>query len=272
MANSKVYGLTIGYDVAGPAAKTPDDPPPLMFLHGWCGDRQSFAEQMAAFKDSHRCIAPDLPGHGQSIKTRIDHGITFLAEVMVGLIKELRLFPPVLVGHSMGGPVAIEMMRQAPDLVRAAVLIDPAMMIHNTPVADPMQRALDAMERDGVKPTFERMIDRSLAAAPEEAALRDWLMESSRRVPGQVAITAWRGMLDWSGPQALGAVAGTGKPLAIINGPNPLNERSAILHRAPNLQWATTLGGGHHPHLTRPGQVNAMLASFLNDEMRGDPA
>jgi pimeloyl-ACP methyl ester carboxylesterase len=50
------------YDAAGSGG----DPPALLFLHGWCGDRTFFAEQFDYFSRTHRVVSVDLPGHGES--------------------------------------------------------------------------------------------------------------------------------------------------------------------------------------------------------------
>jgi pimeloyl-ACP methyl ester carboxylesterase len=57
---AEIGAAGIAYDTAG------EGDPPLLFLHGWCGDRSFFAPQFEHFSATHRVVSVDLPGHGES--------------------------------------------------------------------------------------------------------------------------------------------------------------------------------------------------------------
>src|SRR5690348_6876673 len=98
--------------------------PPMLFVHG-IGNHTHFAAQIAYFSRSHRVIAPDLPGFGRSDAPARDYGIAAFADDIAWLCDELELQRPVLVGHSMGGAVALEVAAARPELPSAIVLLDP---------------------------------------------------------------------------------------------------------------------------------------------------
>src|SRR3990170_4498714 len=80
---------------------------PLVFIHGWCCDHTYWRDQTTEFARRHRVIAVDLRGHGQSDKPDQDYTIGGFADDVAWLIRRLDLDRPVLVGHSMGGVIAL---------------------------------------------------------------------------------------------------------------------------------------------------------------------
>src|SRR4051794_13633078 len=103
--------VTLHYDEAGAGD------PPILFVHGWTCTNAHFEPQMAYFAPTHRVVAVDLRGHGRSDKPEQEYTITGFADDMVAFCREVGLERPVVVGHSMGGAVALELAARAPDLV-----------------------------------------------------------------------------------------------------------------------------------------------------------
>lgn len=106
---------------AVPAFAEAGSGPPLLFLHGIGGNRHSFARQLPAFADAWRAVAWDMPGYGE---TPLPERMTFavLADAAAALIAALGEGPVAVVGHSMGGMVAQELVARHPDRVSALVL------------------------------------------------------------------------------------------------------------------------------------------------------
>ena len=99
--------------------------PMVMFLHGIGGGHLAFAPQLETFAEAgYRAVAWDMPGYGHSDPIE-PYTFKGLAEKCIALIEALLAgdHPPVsLVGHSMGGMVAQEVVARRPDLVRQLVL------------------------------------------------------------------------------------------------------------------------------------------------------
>jgi pimeloyl-ACP methyl ester carboxylesterase len=101
---------------------------PVLMLHGLGGTKASFLPSIAALAPSFRTIAVDLLGFGDSDKPLgASYGPEFQARALVRLLDELELDSAHLVGHSMGGRVAIEAGLQAADRTDRLVLMTPAM-------------------------------------------------------------------------------------------------------------------------------------------------
>jgi pyruvate dehydrogenase E2 component (dihydrolipoamide acetyltransferase) len=98
----------------------------MLFLHGLGGAQTTWANVLGEFADTYRVAAFDLPGHGASDKAapdRADYSIPGLASAVAQAIEKLELAPVILVGHSLGGAVALQIALERPKLVRGLVLI-----------------------------------------------------------------------------------------------------------------------------------------------------
>jgi pimeloyl-ACP methyl ester carboxylesterase len=101
--------------------------PDVLLIHGLGGTRASFFETAATLSSRYRVHAPDLPGFGSSSKPATGaYNARWFAEIMLGLMDELRIKRAHVVGNSMGGRVAIEIGLMAPERVDAVALLCPA--------------------------------------------------------------------------------------------------------------------------------------------------
>jgi pimeloyl-ACP methyl ester carboxylesterase len=102
--------------------------PPLLAIHGLGGTKASFLPTLALMGSTHRVIAVDLPGFGDSVKPlRVPYDAPYFTRVMTALLDELGLERAHVVGNSMGGRIALEMALTASDRVDRLVLLSPAM-------------------------------------------------------------------------------------------------------------------------------------------------
>lgn len=109
--------------------RDPRDPgaagPPLVFVHGAFGGLQDFAVTVLdEAAQRHHCVAWDRPGHGYSERPAgvVDPGVQ--ARILLGVVRELGLERPLLVGFSYGGAVVLAAALQAPDAIRGVVLLN----------------------------------------------------------------------------------------------------------------------------------------------------
>src|ERR1700730_5856371 len=96
----------------------------LVFLHGWCGDREYWKHQVGPFAADYRVVTLDQAGHGESGKDRKVWSTAGLASDVEAVAKSLGLKRVILVGHSMGGPVALLAAKRMPGTVIAVVGVD----------------------------------------------------------------------------------------------------------------------------------------------------
>jgi pyruvate dehydrogenase E2 component (dihydrolipoamide acetyltransferase) len=104
----------------------PEDAPVLVFLHGYGGDLTGWGLVQSPLSDAFRTVALDLPGHGGSTKTVRSGEVAELAEAVAATLDALGIAAAHLVGHSLGGAVAVEVTRRDPARVPELTLIAPA--------------------------------------------------------------------------------------------------------------------------------------------------
>jgi pimeloyl-ACP methyl ester carboxylesterase len=103
-----------------------DDRPVIVFVHGLSGTWQNWLLNIPAFMDSHRVIAPDLPGFGESPMPREEISIQGYARILDELLGALGVASAVVVGNSMGGFVAAELALSFATRVERLVLVSAA--------------------------------------------------------------------------------------------------------------------------------------------------
>src|SRR5262249_31711541 len=96
----------------------------LIFLHGWCGDREYWKHQVEVFAADYRVVAIDQAGHGASGEDRKAWTTEALAGDIEAVVKALGLKRVILVGHSMGGSVSLLAAKRLPGTVVAVVGVD----------------------------------------------------------------------------------------------------------------------------------------------------
>ena len=102
--------------------------PPLLAIHGLGGTKASFLPTLALMRSTHRVVAIDLPGFGDSVKPlRAPFDAPYFARVATGVLDALGIERAHVAGNSMGGRIALESALRTPERVDRLVLLSPAM-------------------------------------------------------------------------------------------------------------------------------------------------
>ena len=157
-----VNGVTISY------LRTGGDKPAAVLLHGLMGSGAGWAPVARLLEAELDLILPDARGHGCSSAPDSGYRYSDLAADVTGLIQELNLSRPLLIGHSMGGMTAALAATRIGHLLSGLVLVDPTFLsedrqreVHESGVAEQHRRALrrgreallrDALERHAHRP------------------------------------------------------------------------------------------------------------------------
>ena len=100
--------------------------PPVVLMHGLSGSQGWWRYTMMELAREYTVIAPELLGFGRTTKPRVLPGLTELAAIMVEWAAQIGIESAHVVGHSMGGQLAIHVAAEAPEVVRRLVLVAPA--------------------------------------------------------------------------------------------------------------------------------------------------
>ncbi|HSR13381.1 MAG TPA: alpha/beta hydrolase [Thermodesulfobacteriota bacterium] len=99
--------------------------PPVLFLHGLGGSWKDWAPTLPPFASKHQVVAPDFPGFGDSEAPDVNYSIEWLTEVVEKFIEAKSLRGAVVVGHSMGGIVALNLVARRNARVARLAVVDP---------------------------------------------------------------------------------------------------------------------------------------------------
>jgi pimeloyl-ACP methyl ester carboxylesterase len=259
--------VRLAYVEAGPRRS---EHPPLVLVNGWTGDHRIFTPQIAHFSRERRVVAVDLRGHGASDAPEQEYTMAGFADDVAWQCRELGLENPVVIGHSLGGAVALELCGRYPDLAAGLVMIDSMVMMPATLRDHPDTRRL--LEGIG-GPDYSAV---SQASAWEigcdfddtwrrRELFETYILAPCLATPQHVAYsTIANFILDYDPAPAAAACK---IPMAYISADVPVIEAGRDLERlkrfCPQLVTAKTLLAGHFSPVEVADQVNAMIARFL---------
>ena len=251
--------------------------PPLVFVHGWCGDSADWRYQRDFFAPTNRVVICDLRGHGDSRHITAGHDIETGGADVAELLTEQGVAPAVLVGHGMGCRVALEAARLAPDTLTGVVLIDG----DRHTVGDPEAAVGEARKRyaaTGFDKHREELLENMFLDA-RDAPHRSEIVARARRIPESIAESYWCSLVRWDAASVEGALRSLRVPLLVLQStylttgykhftiePRMMTPWLEVVGRlVPTVRIQTIGGVGHFPMLDAADAVNRCMATFLAD-------
>ena len=230
----------------------------LLLIHGWGCDHTTLLRQQNVFEHSHTVINVDLRGHGESGAPEEVYSIAQYADDVMWLCAELGITRASVVGHSMGGAVALEMGYRNPALVAAVAMIDTAFQAPSN-LGNILGPLIPGLMEAGYEATY-RSIMRALSLPSDLAALVP-VLESFPKATQHVLQSSLKGHMEDHDFAA--AAAGCTVPVAYIGAAQPLADLVRLKELIPDLMIGQCLGAGHFAPLLVHDQVNAMLLRFI---------
>ncbi|MCM8569477.1 alpha/beta hydrolase [Gramella jeungdoensis] len=129
MSKLKYKGANINYECYGGGAKVP-----LVLLHGFLEDLQIWWPIVKELQKERQVICIDLPGHGKSQGVSEIHSMELMSDVVNEVLKSLNIQQISIAGHSMGGYVSLEFLKNFPMMLKSV------MLINSTPVEDSVEK------------------------------------------------------------------------------------------------------------------------------------
>ncbi|HEY8224591.1 MAG TPA: alpha/beta hydrolase [Pyrinomonadaceae bacterium] len=251
-------GVPIHYSVQGKGE------PALFFIHCWSCNRHLWDNQVSVFAKNHKVVTIDLPGHGESGQGRKNWSVESFADDVNTVITKLKLKRVILVGSSMGGPIALEATRRMPERVVAIVPVD---TLHNVENKVP-QEQLDAVFkqlRADYKGAVTGFLNQMLFSPSTPAAVKTRITSEVTSRPPELAIAILEGIFAYDSVPALKEVK---VPIHAINA--DMNPTNLEINRkyAPQFEVVIIKGSGHYPMLEDPARFNELLADSLRQLMK----
>jgi pimeloyl-ACP methyl ester carboxylesterase len=230
--------------------------PALVFVH--CGNCQRgiWRETLDAFAGSNRVVAMDLPGYGRSgAAQRERFTIESYGADVAALAEHLKLSRVILVGNSLGGPVALEAARRlGRERVLAVVAVDTLQNVEAEWPEENWRRMLDAYRKDFQSACTEMML--SLLPKDGPASSRERIDRETCDNDPKAAIALFETIRTYDQAAAL---RGAGVPVWAIN--STMFPTSLEVNRKHAVSFEVILmeGVGHYPQVERPEEFQRHL-------------
>lgn len=248
----------------------------MVLIHGWSQNLDAWRDNVNDFASRYRVIVIELPGHGQSEKpeamvkgeTAADPGKTTLysmdhfARAVEAVMRDAKVKRAVLVGHSMGTPVARQFYRKYPEKTLAIVIVDGSLR----PFAD--KAVMDQMIAGFRGPKYRDVIGQMMGgiSGPNlSTEIKDRISASSNNTPQHVLVSAFEGMAD---PSIWGEDKINVPVLAIMAKTQllPPNAEESFRAIAPMIDFRIWEGVGHFLMMEKPKEFDAAVLGFLDQK------
>jgi pimeloyl-ACP methyl ester carboxylesterase len=244
---------------------------PIVILHGLFGSSQNWASMGRRLAGRGRCVALDLRNHGRSPQAPT-HSLDDCIEDLRGWIGSHLDAPPRLVGHSMGGLIAMGFAIAHPSMTAGLAVIDIA------PRAYPQdhERELQALRTDISGCGTRGELDVLLAPILPDPLVRQFLLTNAVRAPGHAGSgsEAFRWRLNVAALESssissdFSRVTGRfeGPALFVAGGRSDYlreGDHEQVLRHFPRARIEYIPDADHWPHVSAPQELEALLDAFL---------
>lgn len=235
--------------------------PAVVCLHYFAGSGLEWDAVAARLAGEYHCVAPDLRGHGDSAALPDAYAVADGADDVAGVVAALGITDYALVGHSMGGKLALALAARRPPGLRALVLVAPSPPTPE-PIPDAERARLLAShgDRRAAEETADAIVARPLPPAPRARVVADNLRTSP---------AAWRAWLARGSREDVSALAShITVPTLVVAGtadrtiPEALLARE-VVPRVAGARLAVVPGAGHLVPLEAPEALAGLVAAEL---------
>jgi pimeloyl-ACP methyl ester carboxylesterase len=231
----------------------------FVLVHGWSSNLEAWNYQIPELTKRGRVIAIDLPGHGQSDKPQLAYTMDHFAAAIDAVMKDAKVERGIILGHSMGTPVARQFYRKYPKKTLAIVIVDGGLR----PFGDKAMRDqfMSAFRSDKYREVGTQMFGQMtpmLSAEDKEKALA-----SFRNTPQNVLVSAMESMND----DALYANDKINVPVLAILAKSPVwppDTEQFLKGLAPDLEVVWLEGVDHFLHQEKTKEFNSAVIAFVD--------
>ena len=255
-----VNGVNLAVDIRGRG-------PAILFIHGYPLDHAMWEPQLTGL-DGWLRIAPDLRGMGQSDAPDLGYSMATYADDLLALLTTLGVEKAVVCGLSMGGYVAFEMLRRAPERIRALIVIDSRAEADTAEIRRARDAEAGKAREGGPDAIADNLIPKFFdnRPTPVEPSIQDQV----RRV---IVSTPYAGLLGAIGalrdrPDSFATLRAQQElPVLVVVGEEdkitPPERAQAMVDVLPQGELVVIPGAGHLASLERPDAVNQAIRGFL---------
>lgn len=236
----------------------------VLFIHGFLENHSMWKNTIENFTPNCRCIAPDLFGHGKSPALGYVHEMKTYAQAIAKLIHHLQIEKYAVVGHSMGGYVAMELQQLQPGKISDLILLNSTPLPDSEERKKDRERAIRAIQK--FPEAFVQMAVKNLFLPADQLRLQKEINQAimeAKKCSKQGIIATLKGLKARVNHQETFLHAKSNK--LVIAGKQDQVVPFEKLKESIKGSKAKLLSfnGGHMSHLEFPNKLNLALSNFL---------
>jgi len=244
---------------------------PLIILHGLFGTLENWGSQIKTLSESFTVIAVDLRNHGRSPHSD-DMNYTVMANDVIELMDELNLASADLMGHSMGGKVAMQLALNNPERIKRLIVVDIA-PVQYARHHDDVLTGLNELDLTSIKSRSEA--DTLLANYISDIGVRAFLLKNlyrndNKQFTWRMNLPVLTRLYDHisQAPSAAEGASFTHDTLFIKGADSNYliaDYQAEIMSYFPAASFKIIQGAGHWPHAEKPVAFSRMVIRFLEE-------
>ncbi|MEF2969274.1 alpha/beta hydrolase [Paenibacillus sp. M1] len=258
MEKVSVGGITIAYEEQGKGEA-------LVLLHGFCGSSAYWERVAPLLAESYRVIAPDLRGHGNTDAPLGAYTIEQMADDVAGLLEQLGVGKYTLLGHSMGGYVALSVLQRYAERLNGIGLIHSTAYPDSEEAKEKRLKAVATINSEGITAFVDGLVP-GLFAPELRETLADELnraKEIGYKTPPQGASGAAMAMRERIDRRVV--LSATVLPTLLVAGENDqvVPAERTFTTEGPAVTKAVIKGAGHMSMYEAPERLAAVIGDFM---------
>ncbi|MCB0568969.1 MAG: alpha/beta hydrolase [Phaeodactylibacter sp.] len=253
-------GVKIDYRYCGQGDTT------LLFVHGWCINKEYWEPQLDEFCTKYRVVAVDLPGFGHSDDNRDDWRVEKFGEDITRVIDVLGLPHVILIGHSMGGDVVLEAAIQRPEKVIGLIGVDNFKDVRAayTPEEEQGFEEVVAELKADFPGTAAAYAETALFHPSTDSLVKQRVIDDFRNARHAPATAAIENLVHY-GKRETELLQQLGVKLYLINSDaTPTDEHALTRYCRAGHEVLPIHATGHYPMIEKPEAFNGLLQTAIH--------
>lgn len=259
-ATTNVNGVSIAYSQCGKADTT------LLFVHGWCINKEYWDDQVNHFCENYKVVALDLPGFGGSGKNRSEWSFEQFADDIHEFIKTEKLKNVILIGHSMSGDILLLMDTKYPEDIVGIVGID-NLKKPGVKLTEDENREIESffgMMDSSFSGTVEAYTKRNLFPPAADTVYVNRVIKDFKMTDSVIAIKVLRSLVDFSQKER-DIMQQLKHTLYLVNSDTDSTHIDSLQkYCKASAEVVYVRGTGHYPMIEKTAEFNAALEKVIS--------
>ena len=249
-------GVKIAYYEKGSGENT------LIFIHGYGCNSKYWWAQLGSFSSSYRVITLDIAGHGESGRNRDEYSMERFGDDVVAVMDHANVKQAFLIGHSMGGPVAVEAAVKLQNRVKAIIGVDTFHNIARGPASPFLRLVINTMFRIRQDSSTEDAVEKQFREDANQI-LKDWVSNKAETTDARASRGSLSSIISMDYPSQLQKID---IPILTLNSKFWMETNlDGGKKEYPGYEVDFVDGVGHYVMMEKPSYFNNWLENVLEN-------